>query len=226
MKRITIGLLVLLTFCIIVDRTSASDRVYVTDSLNITLRTGPSIENKILLSLSSGQLLDLMETEGNWCRVKVIEDDEVKMEGWVLKQYLTDRIPAKIQVETLMNENKDLKEKLSTVNDQFNEVQKEQEDLSSLYQNGQEDLKKLKGEFDSLKNASSNFLKLREEHDMAQAKIKSLTERAEKLDSENASLRRSQRNIWFATGALVLLCGLLIGFIVGRQSTKRRTSYY
>ena len=44
------------------------------------------------------------------------------------------------------------------------------------------------------------------------------------LGEENQSLRSSERNKWFAIGALVLLCGLVFGMIVGRQQKKRR--YY
>jgi SH3 domain protein len=46
------------------------------------------------------------------------------------------------------------------------------------------------------------------------------------LTKENESLKSSQRNRWFAMGALVLLCGLMIGVVVGRQQRKRKSIYH
>lgn len=225
MRNIQISILLVLTLFII-GQTSASDRAYVVSSLKITVRTGPSNENKIIAFVNSGQLVNIIETKEDWCRVEIIEDDKVEKEGWVLKQYLTDRIPYKIQTDTLMNENKELTEKLSSIKIQFDDVQNQKEELSILYQRSQEELLKLQEEYDSLKLASSGYLKLKAELDTTKAKYDSLKKRVEELDVENTSLRKSQKNIWFATGALVLLCGLMIGFIIGKQSKKRRSEYY
>ena len=46
-----------------------------------------------------------------------------------------------------------------------------------------------------------------------------------KVTAEIETLRSSQRNRWFLSGAVVLLCGLLIGGIVGRQQKKKRSLY-
>ena len=225
MKQIQVSILVLLTFCFI-NQSSASNKAYVTDTLRITLRTGPSIENKITDFLSSGQSLDIVATQGNWCRVKVLENGEIKNEGWILKQYVIDRMPYKTQADTLMNENRGLKDKLALVSEQINAIQKQREDLSILYQESQKELDKLKEDFNSLKQGSSDYLMLKAEFEAAQFKLKSEEKRSEKLYAENVKLKNSQRNIWFATGAFVLLCGLLIGFIIGRQYRKRKSLYY
>ena len=84
----------------------------------------------------------------------------------------------------------------------------------------------LKGEFDFLKESSSEYLKLKAEYEGIRSKMESSEKRVKELEAENANLNMSQRNIWFATGALVLLCGLMIGFMAGRQARKRASSYY
>ena len=38
--------------------------------------------------------------------------------------------------------------------------------------------------------------------------------------------QQNQMNKWFAIGAVVLLCGLMIGLVVGRQQRKRKSLYY
>ena len=225
MRSIQIIILFLLIFCII-GQSIGSERAYVTDTLRITLRTGPSTENKIIAFLSSGQLLDVMESGVDWSRVRVLENSEIKNEGWILTRYLIYRTPYKTQVDTLMNENRELKEKLAPLNEGINELQKQRENLSILYQQRQKELEKLKEEYNSLKEDSSEYLKLKAEVKATQSKLRSTENRAENLYTDNVALKNSQRNIWFATGALVLLCGLLIGFIVGRQARKRKSLYY
>jgi SH3 domain protein len=72
---------------------------------------------------------------------------------------------------------------------------------------------------ETLKQKVGDYLKLRTGYETAQETVQTLTE-------ENETLRSSHRNKWFAMGALVLLCGLMIGLVTGRQQKKRRSSIY
>lgn len=48
----------------------------------------------------------------------------------------------------------------------------------------------------------------------------------QELTQENKSLRSSQTNKRFATGAFVLFCGLICGLVVGKQQKKPKALYY
>jgi len=67
-------LLVILGFLGITQQGWAA-KAYVTDSFEITLRTGPSNENKIIAMLFSGRPLDVLSTQGEWSRVRVLDSD-------------------------------------------------------------------------------------------------------------------------------------------------------
>jgi SH3 domain protein len=67
-----------------------ANRAYVTDSFEITLRTGPGNENKIIAMLFPGRPLDVLSTQGEWSRVRVLDSDK---EGWVMTRYLVTRLP-------------------------------------------------------------------------------------------------------------------------------------
>jgi SH3 domain protein len=58
-----------------------------------------------------------------------------------------------------------------------------------------------------------------------EAALKAARAELEALRNEQEQLRSSQMNRWFATGALVLLCGLLLGVMVGRQQKTRKSFY-
>jgi SH3 domain protein len=225
MKTFRLSLFVLLTLCFI-DQSSAFNKAYVTDIFEITLRTGPSTENKILKLLSSGQELEVIEVQGDWSHVKVLENGEEKKEGWVLNRYLIHRVPYKHQLSSLERENKRLKEKLDPSEKQLMALINKEKELSGELQECQVAMDKLQKDFESLEKESSGYLKLKASNKETLSKLATTTKQFQELTEETEKLRTSQRNRWFITGALVLLCGFLIGIIIGRQSRKRRSSYY
>lgn len=63
--------------------------MYVTDSLEITLRGGTSTQHKILAMLRSDEEVEVLEDLGNWMKVQLKNGKE----GYVLSRYLTSNIP-------------------------------------------------------------------------------------------------------------------------------------
>ncbi len=191
MKRFRLVILMTLGLCL-TAQTGWATKAYVTDTFRISLRRGPSIENKILKFLPSSQPVEVFESQEGWSRVRPLESGQGSIEGWVLSRYLITRPPWETQARSLKKENDQLKEKLARIENEWDE---------------------------SLKREIGDYLKIKAGHETTQETLQRLTK-------ENESLRSSQRNKWFATGALVLLCGLMIGLMVGRQQKKRRSALY
>ena len=225
MKKMGFIVVVLMIFYF-AAQSFASDTLYVSDSFTITLRTGPSTENKIIRMLSSGQALEVLETQEKWDHVKIVLKDDTEIEGWVLNQYLMERIPYEMQAKTLSSENRKLKETLSKLSKNQTSTEKEKKDISAQYKQTMSELTSLKKEYESLRNASSEYLTLKAEYDDNLLKMKTTEERLNEVELENSTIKKSKNYIWFGTGALVLLFGFLIGSIIGRQFRKRSSSYY
>lgn len=204
----------------------ASDKLYVTDSFKITLRTGPSTENKIIRNLKSGQELDVLEKQENWSHVKVSLEDGTKLEGWVLNRYLMDRMPYEDQAKALFSENERLKDKLSKVSKEQVVTEKDKKEVSAQYNETLSELTALKKDHESLRKASSEFLTLKANYDENLLKLKTTEEKLNEIELENYSIKKSKNYLLFGTGALVLLFGFIIGSMVGRQSKKRSSSYF
>ena len=68
--------------------TRAATTRYVTDNLEITLRSGQSTKHQILRMLKSGTKLDILETnpKSGYSRVRTAQG----LEGWVLTRYLVN----------------------------------------------------------------------------------------------------------------------------------------
>jgi len=191
MKRFRLIIPIALGLSLIAQASWAA-KAYVTDSFRISLRRGPSIENKILKFLPSGLPVKILESKEGWCRVHPLEPGRSSIKGWVLSRYLITRLPWEIQARSLKQENAQLKEKLARIQEEWEET---------------------------LRRKVGDYLKLKEACETAQETVQTLTK-------ENESLSSSQRNQWFGTGALVLLCGLMIGLLIGRQQKKRRSTLF
>jgi len=170
--------------------TSWAAKGYVTDSFRISLRRGPSTENKILKFLPSGHPVDILKTQEGWSLVRFLADDQENLKGWVLSRYLIIRPPWENQTKLLLQENAVLKEKLARL--------ESKRDVA-------------------LKQKANKYVTLKTINESSQKTIQMLTK-------ENERLRFSQKNRFFLSGALVLLCGLISGIIVGQQQKKRRLS--
>lgn len=224
MNKFRFILIITLGACFIGQSTWAS-KAYVTDSFEITLRTGPSIDNKIIAMPYSGQPVEVIESEGDWSHVRLLGRGENSVEGWLLSRYLVTRLPWKTQAATLKRENVWFKEELVRVKKELREVVGREEGLKEELQHSTGALGRLRRKYESLKQEATDYLKLKAAYDETRSSLEVSQKAVETLTKENERLSSSQRNIWFATGALVLLCGLLIGILVGRQQKKRRSLY-
>ena len=215
----------LISVLFMVAQSSWAATVYVSDSFEITLRTGPSTENKIIAMPSSGQPLEVLDAQGDWTQVRMHKPDGDTVEGWVLTRYLSARIPWEAQAETLNAENASLKEKLAYAEMQLKEATVREQDLARKLKENTEALEGVRAEYDSLRNRAADYLKLEAAYEANLSKLETAESDVHRLGEEVKQLRTSKRNRWFLTGALVLFSGLIIGLVLGRQR-RRRSSYY
>jgi len=202
---------------------SAQNKAYVSDSLEAPLRTGPSTEHRIVAMVKSGAPTVVMESREGWSRIRVSGRDGSEIEGWILSRYLINRTPALIQLGTLEKENASLKERLGPVEEGLKKANAREEVLQKQLRESNEALKKLNTDYERLLTESRGFLTLKEAHEKAQDDLGRCSRELEKTVKESDRLKSSDRRIWFLAGALVLLCGLLIGMLVGRQQQQSKS---
>lgn len=224
-KNSLIVLMTTVTLLFVSWRQGYGEQGYITDSFEVTLRTGPSNENRIIAMPLSGQPLEILETEGDWTHVQWTRSGSSPIEGWLLNRYIIRRIPWEAQAKVLRDENQALKEKLSRLQEENKNVVQAEEGLAKALKERDQRIARLTAEYDSLKRASAEFLSLKTLYRSAQMRMETAENNVKTLSAEIEVLRASQRNRWFAIGALILLCGLMIGLVMGRQQRKRRTYY-
>ena len=224
MKRLSMALGIIMGIALL-GPLSWADTAYVTDSLRITLRTGPSVDNKIIGILESGEGVEVLNTQDDWSFIRLSQEEEGEKEGWVLSRYLMSREPWVVQAATAREENTRLRERMAILESRLGEAIRKEQALSQEGEQKAKDLEEIKDEYEALKEGAEGYLQLQAIHKTAQAELETARNEVQRLTDENERLRSSQINRWFATGALVLLCGLLIGLMIGRQQRRRRSLY-
>lgn len=192
--------------------------MYVTDIVEITLRTGPSLQNKIMTFLQSGQRLDIIQKGDEWSQVRTSGGSE----GWVLTRYLTPQPTSRITLERLEEKYNSLSAQNAALVKENNEIKSENRKFSTNLNTTDKDLKQVRSEYETLKAESGEFLSLKSKFEKTSARLQEETNKAQQLEEQVTKLERSYAIKWFLAGAGVLLFGLIIGFSLKRQ--RRRPS--
>ncbi len=198
---------------------SYAQTVYVIDEFEVTMRTGPSIENKIIAMLPTGTKLQVIEEEGDWVLVR----SPTGREGWVLKRYASVETPKKIIIEQLKKKYKVALKNLEIETEKALTFEKENKELRVALNTSQEKLEKVKQDYTSLTNESKDFLKLKKEHTKNLANLRKATSELEQLRKENKALRSSTNIRWFLSGAAVVIVSWLIGYVMGKIKRRSRS---
>jgi SH3 domain protein len=111
MNRRAIVLCLVIFLLLFLQLTAMAQTIYVTDSITITMRNGPSTQHRILKMLPSGTKLEVVDDDSNqdsgWIRVATPDGTT----GWVLKSYTMDKEPRDVLVQRLRSERDELKGK-------------------------------------------------------------------------------------------------------------------
>ncbi len=191
--------------------------LYVAPSSEVPLRTGKSNAKKIIAVLSDGTQVDLLQEEDAWALVRTARGKE----GWILRRYLTESPPPRMQVASLKKKNQALRER-------YQKLKAEMEQLSASGSDYRKQLAKcvserdtIKAKYESLRQDAANVIQTR----------KMLAETQKKLSQANAlliSLKQKVNNMeansnvkWFLAGGGVLLVGWLLGLFSGRRRKRK-----
>ena len=196
---------------------------YVTDIFQIPLRTGASAEHRIIGMPSSGQAMEVLGSEGDWSHVRLLGESD--KEGWVLSRYIITRQPWEMQAKALKEENSALRQKTASLESKLGEALRQKEDLTKRADSETKAFHGLQQDYDSLKKGAENYLKLRTTHEEAAKKLAQVEKELGEMTLENRQLRSSEKTRWLATGAIVLLAGLIIGITIGKREKRRRSLY-
>ena len=195
-----------------------AEKGYITDPTETQVRSGPNSTNKVIGTLPQGAGIEILK--GNeWTLIRFITPTGESRDGWVRTRSVGLRPPMEMVTKQMESENQALSQKLADSEKQNAAFADKEKQLTDR-------VKKLESDYEALKTGSANYVKLKEEYDSTKSNLAVAQESIQALNKENESLRLSQRIKFFAAGAAVLVCGLLLGWMSGRHQKKRRSNYY
>jgi SH3 domain protein len=190
---------------------------YITDSFEITLRNSASNSAKIIAMPKSGDPVTIIGGDGEWLNIRMNATDK---KGWVLKRYITPRVPFEKQLNYVNTKHKVFKDSVKTLLNTIAELRNEKLSLKKELNSTKSELDNVEKRYTSLYDGSSDYLGLQAEFDSIGVKYEREHEKNSELTIENAQLRINVRNRWFLTGALVVF----LSYLLGRSSRKNKST--
>jgi SH3 domain protein len=196
---------------------------YVTDDLTIPLRSGKSLEYRIIAYLPSGSKLELLETDSDSGYSRVSTDKG--SEGWVQTRYLSDTRSAKDQLEDANKKVANLQIENNRLSDELKKNKGEKTDLGSQLQSMTDENRRLNQQLTSIRQTAANALAIDSENKTLQSKVVNMERETQSLEQENAVLKDRRNRDWFIAGALVLGGGILLGLVIPKLRVRRKSNW-
>lgn len=214
---------VLVLFCLFFPLSGNAETSWVSDQFEITMRSGPSTENAIILMLPSGTALEVLEQDdaSGYSRVQTTGGRD----GWVLSRYLMSQPPARQQVAALTEQLNRARSRGDSLSGQFETVKQQQQDSEAQLRNLQDEKDALAGELEEVRRISADVIAINEDNQGLRQRLSDTEIKLNMLQEENHALSSRQNRDWFIAGAAVLFVGMLMGLVIPRIRIRRRSRY-
>ncbi|AUB79112.1 hypothetical protein BBH56_08415 [Spiribacter roseus] len=194
----------------------AQTTAYVTDALEITLRSGQGNDYRILRLLESGEQLEVLQRGETWTRVRAGND-----EGWVRSVYLDAEPGAAARLEQAVSERDALRDENRDLSEQVAALESQVENLSSENERLREDNQRMT---ERLQEADEG-LQLADENQALRKEVLDLERQVNDLSREANRAADQESRDWFIAGAGVIVFGMLLGILVTRIRWRRRSNW-
>lgn len=219
MKKILPSFFILL----VTTGVATAETVYVTDSLNLSLRSEATNESRVVKLLPTGTPLTVIgeKTKSGFILVRLNNGTE----GYIQTRHTQKEPPARELVETntkslkaLQTENAALKNELKAVKDSITPSTSLEKSLASERDN-------LSLELGELKKAAAGVVQLKNERDELQERVVNAERELQQLKLENQALKDTTNQDWFLYGGILTFFSVILGFILPKLSWRRKNSW-
>ncbi len=196
---------------------------YVSDRLEISLRSGKSTQHRILRMIPSGTRLEVLETDkaSGYSRVRTPGGKE----GWVLTRYLMKVPAARDRLAEAEKRLAELELQSRQRMTRISELEAEKKELVQKVAALEQDNRKLGQQLEEIQRTAASALAIDSENKTLKARLMEMERSQQTLQQENESLRDRTARDWFMVGAGVILLGIIVGLILPRIRFRKRSSW-
>ncbi|MDH3900987.1 MAG: TIGR04211 family SH3 domain-containing protein [Gammaproteobacteria bacterium] len=214
---------VFLSLILVLSGNALAETRYVSDSLEITMRSGKSTSHGITRMLRSGTPVEILETDKKtgYSHVRTHSGKD----GYVLSRFLMkgpaarDRLAeAEKELAELELENRKMATAIQAMNEEKMSLQQDQNSLAGEH-------RKVSQELSEIKRTASSALAMDSENKELKSRVVTMERTLQTLQQENESLKDRTARDWFMVGAAVVLLGIIVGLIIPRIRWRKKTSW-
>ena len=195
---------------------------YIRDQVYVPVRSGPSIQHRILRNAESGTRLTIVVPADASGYAQVRTEDGLA--GWIEEHYLMDQPIARerlgraeAELERLRQQNQQLRQELQAARTAQNESERTVGELKNAGAKRDEELQ-------HVKRVSGNAIAIDSENRRLQEQVDGLGSQLKAVSSEKEKLLAENRSQAFMQGAYAVGIGVLIALVVPRLWPRLRRS--
>jgi SH3 domain protein len=195
---------------------------YISDQLEVTLRSGKSTSHSIIRMLRSGTPVEVLDQDKDSGYTLVRAQGK---EGWVLTRYLMNRPVARDQLAEAQKKLAELELANRKMTTAMQALTQEKGSIEKDRSSMEENYRKTSQELAEIKRTASSALAIDSENKDLKSRLVALERNMQTLQQENESLKDRTARDWFMVGAGVLLLGILAGLIIPRIRWRKKSSW-
>ena len=201
--------------------TAHAETVYVTDNIKLSLRSGPSLKNKIVKMLSSGTPLTVLKRDSNgYIKVQTSKGTE----GYILSRH-TKKNHTNNWYLNKTNEN------IIRLRDKNQQLQTELDALKSEHPDKDSDnlalstpKKQMSKKISEIQQITANMPQLKQQRDQLQERVVNAERELQQLKREKQTLEDTTNQSWFIYGGMLAFAGVFLGLLIPKISWQKKSS--
>jgi len=196
---------------------------YVSDTLEITMRSGKGTSYGISRMLRSGTEVVVLETDkkSGYTHVRTKSGKD----GWVLSRFLMKTPAARARLTTAEKKLAELELENRKLAASMSSLTKEKSSLKKNLGNIEGESRKVSQELAEIKRTASSALAIDSENKDLKSRVVSLERKLQTVQQENEGLKDRTARDWFMVGAAVVLLGIIVGLIIPRIRWRKKSSW-
>ena len=196
---------------------------YVTDNFEVMLRTGPSVQNKIVKPLPSGTRLEILRDDaGNGHSQVQVSSGEI---GYLLTRFISDRPSARNRVSRLENQLAQLRSEPGEVRRLLANSQEENQQLIAQNVTLTNEVQSALTELEDIMNISGDVVEISSRNEKLETEVQQLLLQLDDMRIQNEALKDNSEQKRNLVGISVLLLGLFLGWILSISGRRNRNSW-
>ena len=217
------NIFILVSCFLVLAGNAVAETRYVSDTLEITMRSGKGTNFGITRMLRSGTPLEVLTVDKKSGYTKV--RTKSGKEGWVLSRFLMNGQAARDRLATAEKKLAELELENRKLTTTMAALTEEKTGLETNLKELEGQSRGVSQELSEIKRTASSALAIDSENKDLKGRMVSLERQLQTVQQENEALKDRTARDWFMVGAAVILLGIIVGLIIPKIRFRKKSSW-